>query len=107
MNFEDFWILVADRGRVAHYYKDECATLWKKYTPQQQQAIYDAIEKKIRAGKFVSFRPNEAIRDNVPKAPEIQVLSFEDYYKRYQTTLETDGWHMENPTGQKVIYVKQ
>ena len=29
-----------------------------------------------------------------------------DYYAKYGTTSETDGWHMENPTGNKVIYVK-
>ena len=35
-----------------------------------------------------------------------QVLSMADYYAKYGTTSETDGWHMENPTGNKVIYVK-
>ena len=108
MDFEDFWILVANRGRVAHYYKDECVALWKKYTPAQQQAIYDAIEKKIRAGKFVSFRPNEAILDNVPAAPQTQILSYDEHYRRYGTDMPQDGFQkVFLPDQHKTIYVKQ
>ena len=33
-------------------------------------------------------------------------MSFNDYYAKYGTTEERDGWHQENPTGQRVIYVK-
>ena len=40
------------------------------------------------------------------REPRQQTLSFSDYYNRYGTTDETDGWHMANPTGNKVIYVK-
>ena len=35
-----------------------------------------------------------------------QTLSYAEYYARYGTTEETDGWHMENPTGRQVVYVK-
>ena len=35
-----------------------------------------------------------------------QVLSYAAYYARYHTTEERDGWKMENPTGQQVIYVR-
>ncbi len=34
------------------------------------------------------------------------MLSYAEYYKRFGTTKERDGWQMANPTGQKVIYVK-
>lgn len=39
-------------------------------------------------------------------APKPQLLSYSEYYARYGTTEEKDGWKMENPTGQKVVYVK-
>ena len=29
-----------------------------------------------------------------------------EYYDRYGTTEPKDGWHMENPTGHQVIFVK-
>ena len=38
--------------------------------------------------------------------PKNQVLSFSDYYARYGTTEPQDGWQQANPTGNKVIYVK-
>ncbi|MBR6167913.1 MAG: hypothetical protein IKQ50_05745 [Paludibacteraceae bacterium] len=40
------------------------------------------------------------------RAPRQQTLSYAEYYKRFGTTKERDGWKMENPTGNKVIYVK-
>ena len=46
-----------------------------------------------------------AIRNNCLSTAK-QTLSYADYYARYGTTEPQDGWHMENPTGQKVIYVK-
>ena len=33
-------------------------------------------------------------------------LSYKQYYARYGTTMELDGWKMENPTGQQVVYIK-
>ena len=35
-----------------------------------------------------------------------QTLSFAEYYAKFGTTELRDGWKMENPTGEKVIYVK-
>ena len=107
MDFDDFWKLVEPRGRVARYCKDECIALWKKYSPEQQQAIYDAIETKINTGKFVSYRPNEAILDNVPKAPKIQTITADEYYRRYGTQTNQDGWERKFlPEEQRTIYVK-
>jgi hypothetical protein len=38
--------------------------------------------------------------------PKRQVMSYADYYAKFGTTLEQDGWHMVNPTGNRVIYMK-
>ena len=105
--FEDFWSLVANRGRVAHFYRMECESLWKDYTPAQQQAICDTIAHKLRTGAFVHFVPTKAMQDNVPKTFEPSVMSFDEYYRTFHTTTPQNGWVMQNPTGNQVIYVKQ
>lgn len=105
--FDDFWSLVSGRGRVAHFYRLECEALWKNYTPKQQQAICDTIERKINSGAFVHFVPTKAMQDNAPRAFEPQVMSYDQYYRTFHTTTPQDGWEMQNPTGNKVIYVKQ
>ncbi len=108
MDFQDFWILVAHRGRVAHFYQSECEHLWRTYTPEQQKQIYDAVSDKLASGRFVSYRPNEAILDNAPKAPKILVISADEYYRRYGTQTDHDGWKRTFlPEQQKTIYVKQ
>ena len=108
MDFEnDFWCLVKDHGRVAHFYKSECEALWNTYSPEQQQAICETIEQKLQADKFVSFRPTDAMRDNLPKAPKIQIISADEYYRRFHTQTNQDGWvRTFIPEQQKTIYVK-
>ena len=96
-----------DRGRVAHFYKSECESLWTTYSPEQQKAICEAIERKLQEDKFVSFRPTDAMRDNAPKAPRMQVLSYDEHYRRYHTDLPQDGFRkIFLPDQQKTIYVK-
>ena len=109
MNFEEnFWNLVKDRGRVANFYRNECEALWNNYSPEQQQAICESIEKKLQSGRFVSYRPNEALLDNVPRAPRTQVLSYDEHYRRYQTDVPQDGFKkIFLPDQHKTIYVKQ
>ena len=109
MNFEEnFWRLVKDRGRVANFYRNECEALWNNYSPEQQQAICESIEKKLQSGRFVSYRPNEALLDNVPKAPTTQVLSYDEHYRRYHTDVPQDGFKkIFLPDQHKTIYVKQ
>ena len=109
MNFEDFWPLVENHGSVAGYYKSECEALWATYSPEEQQAIYDSIEKKLSSPRgFVHYVPVKAIRDNAPKAPKIQTISADEYYRRYGTQANLDGWvRTFLPDQHKTIYVKQ
>ena len=69
------------------------------------------ISKAKAEGAEVNDNPYFAIEDTAlelkAQAPKRQVLSMTDYYAKYGTTSETDGWHMQNPTGNKVIYVKK
>jgi len=77
---------------------------WNKYDLAQQRIIYRNIRDKIRAGKFVNYHPVLAIRDNAPK---IQIISAAEYYRRYGTQTNHDGWKRTFlPDQQKTIYVK-
>ena len=81
---------------------------WNKYNLAQQRIIYRTIRDKIIAGKFVNYHPVLAIRDNAPKAPRIQIISADEYYRRYGTQANHDGWRrVFLPEQQKTIYVKQ
>lgn len=107
MDFEDFWPLVENHGSVAYFHKNECEDLWRGLSPEQQQAVYDAIQRKLNSGLFVHYDPAKAIRDNAPKAPRIQIISADEYYRRYGTQTEHDGWKRTFlPDQQKTIYVK-
>ena len=105
VGFEDFWNLVKGRGHVAHFYRLECEALWKNYTPAQQQAICDAIERKIRRGAFVHFVPTKAMQDNAPKQ---EIISYDEHYRRFGTDVPQNGWQRVHlPEQQKTIYIKQ
>ena len=108
MNFEEFWTLVENHGSVAYFHKNECENLWRGLTPEQQQAVYNAIQRKLDSGLFVHYNPTKAVRDNLPKAPQIQILSADEYYNRFYTTEPQPGWTKQFlPDQQKTIYVKQ
>ena len=101
--FNDIWQLLSPKVEYANR-KKACYELWISLTENQQDTIFDAISEKLAKGKFVDYNPLFAIKNHCRQRS--QTLSFNDYYTRYGTTEERDGWKMENPTGQQVIYVK-
>lgn len=107
MEFYKIWQLLNPQGE---YKRREraCARLWQGYSVEKQQCIYDAISKAKANGEEVNINPYFAIEDAALalQSAREQTLTFTEYYARYGTTAETDGWKMQNPTGQKVIYVK-
>jgi len=103
--FEEFWKMLEEHGVIA-YMKGEAANAWDALTTEQQQHLMEKIRSKIDAGKYVDYNPLRAIKDNLPRLPKQQTMSYADYYAKYGTTLERDGWKMVNPTGNKVIYVR-
>ena len=109
MEFNLIWELLAPQGEYKRRL-NACQRLWQGYSAEMQQRIYSMIRKTKAAGAEVNDNPYFAIEDMAlalkAQTPKRQVMSFADYYKEYGTTSETDGWHMENPTGNKVIYVK-
>ena len=102
--FNELWGLLRRHGSSAKR-EQECAEIWATYSPMQQQAIYDTIRNKLEKKRFVHYDPLRAIQENA-QALQSQTLSYADYYARYHTTEPRDGWRMANPTGNKVIYVK-
>ena len=103
-NFNELWLLLRQHGS-SNKRVDECAQLWASYSSSLQQLILETIRKKLAQRKFVHYDPLRAIQENA-QALQSQTLSFREYYARYHTTEPCDGWQMENPTGNKVIYVR-
>ena len=105
--FDFIWQLLESHGAIPSR-KAEAAQLWATFNLQQQRYIYRCIRDKLRAGKFVHYNPVQAIKENAPKAPKVQTLSYADYYAKFGTTEEQNGWQRTFlPEQQKTIYVKQ
>ena len=105
--FEALWQLLNPQGEFKRR-RGACERLWQGYEAARQERIYSVIKGKLERGEFVNQNPYFAIDDNAQecKPRRQQTLTFAEYYKQYGTTEEQGGWHMENPTGQQVIYVK-
>ena len=100
--------------------------MWQELAPDVRLQIIADIKDKKANHEFVDHNPLFAIRryvealnqlqalpqaQGLPQAqaqlqPRVQTLSYNDYYDKFGTTEEKDGWKMTNPTGNKVIYVK-
>ena len=93
---DDIWQLLNPQGEFKRR-RGACERLWQGYSEARQEAIYSIIEGKLQRGEFVNENPYFAIEDNVPKAPKMQILSFNDYYAKYGTTEPRDGWKMVKP----------
>ena len=102
--FEDLLALLQPKEEYDQL-KGKCRELWNSFSPEMQESVFSRIEEKKKRKEFVDYNPLLAIRNNCLSTAK-QTLSYADYYARYGTTEPQDGWHMENPTGQKVIYVK-
>ena len=103
--FDELWTLLRQHG-FSNKREAECMQLWESYSPELRDLLYETIRKKLEQHKFVHYDPLRAFQENV-QAFRSQTLSYAAYYARYHTTEPRDGWQMANPTGNKVIYVKQ
>ena len=76
--------------------------LWDQCSPGKQEAIIAWLE---THGAYKGRNPYFFILDFKPQQRQ---MSFAEYYQRYGTTEETDGWQRQFlPEQQKTIYVKQ
>jgi len=107
-SFQRIWALLKPQGEYKRRYR-ACERLWTGYAPEMQQRIFQLLEAAQQRGDWINPNPYFAIEDVALKEqrkPRQQTLSYADYYARYHTTEPCDGWHMANPTGNKVIYIK-
>ena len=106
-SFDFLWQLLQGHGVIPSK-RTQAAELWDKYDLEQQRHIYRSIRDLLRAGKFVNYDPVLAIINNAPKKRRRQIISAEEYYLRYGTQANRDGWQrVFLPEQQKTIYVKQ
>ena len=99
MDFEIYWTLIGGEERFANR-KASAKQAWIEH-PEKHFAIITWLR---AHGKYPGRNPYFFILDFQTKRQ--QTLSFDDYYAKFGTTEERDGWHMANPTGNRVIYVK-
>lgn len=105
--FDKISELLEKNGNVFWKYKDEAARAWSKYTIEEKRYIYSTIRKKINNGYFVSYLPHKAIDENAPRSSRHQVMSYDEYYKKYGTTEEVDGWkRVYKPEERTTVYYR-
>ena len=108
-SFFSIWALLNPQGEYKRRRRG-CERLWAGYDEAIRQHVYDTINEARQQGLWINPNPYFAIEDIVlamQHKPRSQTLSYAEYYARYHTTEPRDGWQMANPTGNKVIYVKQ
>ena len=98
--FDDYWELFAPDPEFANR-RAATQRLWEQCVPDRRRAIIDWL----KAGHTKCTRnPYFFVLDF--RAPRKQTLTYAQYYAKFGTTEPRDGWHMANPTGNKVIYEK-
>lgn len=100
--FETYWNLMRP-NLLFENRKEAARNEWDKY-PEKHKSIIAWLQEK---GAYPNRNPFFFIQDFKVQKVRQQTLTFREYYARFGTTLEQDGWKMTNPTGQQVIYVKE
>ena len=102
-SFELFWDLF-DPDPEFNNRRRACSALWEQKSEQQRQAILESL----RSGQPRNTRnPYYFLADF--RVRRAQKMSYADYYAKYGTTEEKDGWKMVKPQkagDPPVYYVK-
>ena len=103
--FEELWAMLKPKTDYDQL-KGKCRDLWNSFSPEKQKLIFCRIEEKKKRKEFVDYNPKFAIEKN-SAAPAQQILSYNEYYSRFGTTEERDGWVRTFLSDKhKTIYVK-
>ena len=106
ITFLEFWTLHAPMQEYQHM-KRSCKKIWDALPPEKQQMVIENIREKKSKNQFVDFNPFYAIQKNTVSPHRTLQMSFDDYYKKYGTTADTDGWTKHFlPDEHRTIYVK-
>lgn len=104
-SFEYLWELLEPKKEYEPLRK-RCLQLWETFALEKQRQIYCTIRKRKKEHYFVDYNPLFAI-ERFSRGPQRQTLSFNDYYVKFGTTEERDGWRrVFLPEQEKTIYVK-
>ena len=118
LTFNDLWQLLLPsetfntRGRY-----ESCMARWNRWDAAKRARIYEQIAAAKQNGEFVHPNPCFAFDDAAQKdemqqsknavLKRRQVMSFNDYYNKFGTTEETDGWkRVFKQEERTTIYVK-
>ncbi|MBO4454220.1 MAG: hypothetical protein J5761_04105 [Paludibacteraceae bacterium] len=105
-SFDYVWALLEPKKEYLPV-RNRCLQLWETFTLDKQRAIYRTIRDRKKEHLFVDYNPLFAI-ERFSKGPQRQTLSFNDYYNRFGTTEEQNGWRrVFLPQQQTTIFVKQ
>ena len=106
-SFEHIWILLSPADNYLPV-KRRCQMLWDSFPVEKQREIYGRIALRKKEKKFLDYNPLFAIQRNAnPPTPKKEILSANDYYTRFGTTLETNGWRREFLESEhRTIYIK-
>ena len=91
MDFNTYWTLIGGDVNFADR-KAAAEKVWNLCSPDKQQAIIHWLQ---THGRYPGRNPYFFILDFQTKRK--QTLSFQQYYAKYGTTEERDGWHMIKP----------
>ena len=102
IDFESYWVGITG-GSGFEERKEAARAEWEK-CPEKHVPIMRWLNKH---GPYTGRNPFFFIQDFKVRRVSRQELSFDEYYKRYYTTEETDGWkRIYLKEQQKTIYVK-
>ena len=104
-SFEYLWALLEPKKEYEPV-RNRCLQLWETYTLEKQRRIYRTIRDRKKEHLFVDYNPLFAI-ERFSEEPQKQTLSFSDYYAKFGTTEEQNGWRrVFLPNEQRTIYIK-
>ena len=105
-SFDYVWALLEPKKEYEPV-RNRCLQLWETFSLEKQRATYRTIRVRKKEHLFVDYNPLFAIK-RFSKGPQRQTLSFNDYYNRFGTTEEQNGWRrVFLPQQQTTIFVKQ
>ena len=104
-SFDYLWELLSPKAEYANR-KHACYEMWFSYTEQQRLMVFNNIKDKMKKGKFVDYNPYFAIQKNLLQLSQRQQMTFDEYYRKFNTTLEQNGWKMVCEEGKQPVYVK-
>ena len=108
ISFEQFWELHNPHPEYRQM-RRFCEKTWNDLAPEKQELIYRTIADKKSKNQFVDYNPYYAIQKNSCPPRRSFKMSYADYYAKYGTTEEKDGWKMVKPQkagDPPVYYVK-